>query len=166
MTPGWKHPMLRRLGAFVVAAAVMVVLGSASHSYFVQRAWSVAAGHAYGTAPAAIPLGDRIAWAAHDLLGMILPYGALTSIALLIAFLIAGALARVSGFRAAVFGAAGALALFTLFTVLKLVVGTVGIFGARGAMGLAAQMAVGLLAGVLFATLTPPSRRTPGAGRA
>ncbi|MGD0502283.1 MAG: hypothetical protein ABSD02_06055 [Steroidobacteraceae bacterium] len=158
--------MLRRLGAFVVAAAVMVVLGSVSHSYFVQQAWSIAAGHASRTAPAAIPLADRIAWAAHDLRGMIRPYGAVTSIALLIAFLIAGALGRLSRFRVTAFGAAGALALFTLFTVLKRVLGTAGIFGARGAMGLAAQMAVGLLAGVLFAKLTPPGRRAPGAGRA
>jgi hypothetical protein len=166
MTPGWKRRMLRRLGSFVVAAAVMIVLGSISHSYFVQRAWSIAAGHAYGTAPVAIPLADRIAWAAHDLTGMILPYGALTSIALLIAFLIAGVLGRLSGFRVTVFGAAGALALFTLFTGLRLVLGTVGIFGARGATGLAAQMAVGLLAGVLFAKLTPLTRRAPGEGRA
>ena len=64
-----------------------------------------------------------------------------------------------------VFGAAGALALFTLFTVLRAVVGTVGIFGARGTMGLAAQMAVGLLAGVLFAKLTAPRKPAPGAGR-
>jgi hypothetical protein len=163
MTQGWTLWMLRRLGAFVVAAAVMVVFGSAAHSYFVQRAWSIAAGHADGTAAAAIPFADRISWAAHDLLGMLLPYSTVTSIALLIAFLIAGALARLSGFRTTVFGAAGALALFALFTVLKLVLGTVGIFGARGAMGLAAQMAVGLFAGVLFAKLTPPSRRAPGA---
>jgi len=38
-----------------------------------------------------------------------------------------------------------------------MVLGTVGIFGARGATGLGAQMAVGLLAGVLFAKLTQPS---------
>jgi hypothetical protein len=150
--------MLRRLGAFVVAAAVMVVLGSAAHSYLVQQAWSMAAGQAGGTAPAAIPFADRISWAAHDLRGMILPYSAVTSIALLIAFLIAGALARLSGFRVIVFGAAGALALFVLFTALRLVLGTVGIFGARGAIGLAAQMAVGLIAGVLFAKLTPPEQ--------
>ena len=157
MTHGWTRWMLRRLGAFVVAAAVMVVFGSAAHSYFVQQAWSIAAGQAGGTAPAAIPFADRISWAAHDLLGMILPYSAVSSIALLIAFLIAGALARFSGFRVTVFGVAGALALFVLFTVLKMVLGTVGIFGARGAMGLAAQMAVGFFAGVLFAKLTRPS---------
>jgi hypothetical protein len=148
--------MLRRVVAFVVAAVAMVLLGSAAHSYFVQRAWSSAAGHAYGTAPPAVPFADRITWAAHDLFGMFFPYSTVTSIALCIAFLIAGALARFTGFRVFVFGLAGALALFTLFTILRNVVGTVGIFGARGPAGLAAQMAVGAIAGVLFARLTGP----------
>jgi hypothetical protein len=154
MTQSWKLWMLRRVVAFVVAAVAMVVLGSAAHSYFVQQAWSAAAGHAYGTAPAAIPFADRIAWGVHDLVGMFLPYCAVTSIALLVAFVIAGALARFTGFRVIIFGLAGALALFVLFTVMKSVLGTVGIFGARGPSGLAAQMAVGAVAGVLFARLT------------
>jgi hypothetical protein len=154
MTQGWKLWMLRRLGAFVVAATFMVVLGSSAHSYFVQQAWTIAAGRADGTGPAAIPFADRISWAGHDLMGMLVPYTAVTSIALLIAFLIAGTLARFSGFRTIVFGAAGALALFALFTALKMMLGTVGIFGARGPLGLAAQMTIGLLAGVLFAKLT------------
>jgi hypothetical protein len=149
--------MLRRVVAFVVAAVAMVLLGSAAHSYFVQQAWSGAAGHAFGTAPAAIPFADRISWAAHDLFGMFLPYSAVTSIALLVAFLIAGGLVRFTGFRMIVFGLAGALALFVLFTVMKSVLGTVGIFGARGPTGLAAQMAVGAIAGVLFARLTRPA---------
>jgi hypothetical protein len=148
--------MLRRVVAFVVAAVAMVLLGSAAHSYFVQQAWSSAAGHAYGTAPAAIPLADRISWATHDLLGMFLPYSAVTSIALFVAFVIAGALARFTGFRVIVFGLGGALALFVLFTVMKSLLGTVGIFGARGPAGLAAQMAGGAVAGVLFARLTRP----------
>jgi hypothetical protein len=148
--------MLRRIAAFVVAAAVMVVLGSVAHSFFVQRAWSLAAAQADGTALASIPFADRVSWAAHDLGGMIQPYGALTSIALLIALLIAGAVAKFAGFRVIVFGVAGALAIFTLFTALRMVLGTVGIFGARGAAGLAAQMAVGFLAGVVFAQLTRP----------
>jgi hypothetical protein len=148
--------MLRRLVAFVVAAVAMVLLGSAAHSFFVQQAWSSAAGRAYGTAPAAIPFTDRISWAAHDLFGMFLPYCAVTSIALFVAFVIAGALARFTGLRVLVFGVAGALALFVLFTVMKSVLGTVGIFGARGPAGLAAQMVVGAVAGVLFARLTRP----------
>jgi hypothetical protein len=154
----WMVRMLRRVGAFVVAACAMVLLGSAAHSFLVQRAWSSAAGHALGTAPAALPFADRITWAAHDLVGMFVPYSAVTSIALFIAFLIAGALARFTGFRAAVFGLGGALALFVLFTIMRNVLGTVGIFGARGATGLAAQMAVGAVAGLLFAWLTAPRK--------
>jgi hypothetical protein len=126
MTQPWKRWMLRRVFAFVVAGAAMVLLGSAAHSYFVQRAWSSAAGHANATAPAAIPFADRISWAVHDFFGMFVPYCTVTSIALLIAFLIAGALARFTGLRIIVFG-------------------------------LAAQMAVGAIAGVLFARLTRPS---------
>jgi cellobiose-specific phosphotransferase system component IIC len=96
---------------------------------------------------------------AHDLVGMFVPYSIVTSIALLIAFLIAGALARFTGFRVIVFGIAGAAALFALFTILRSVLGTVGIFGARGPTGLAAQMVVGAVAGVLFAQLTSTSPR-------
>lgn len=158
MTPQGRARMLRRIVAFVVAVGVMVVLGSAAHSYFVQQAWSIAAGQAEGTGPAAVPFTDRISWAVHDLGGMIQPYAALTAIALLIAFLAAGVLARFTGRRVFVFGLAGALALLTLFTVLRMVLGSVGIFGARGAIGVAAQMAVGLLAGVLFARLTAHSQ--------
>jgi hypothetical protein len=156
------RPMLRRVVAFVVAACAMVLLGSAAHSLFVQRAWSGAAGHAFGTAPAGIPFADRISWVAHDLIGMFVPYSIVTSIALLIAFLIAGALARFTRFtrfRVIVFGVAGAAALFALFTILRSVLGTVGIFGARGPAGLAAQMVVGAVAGVLFAQLTSTSPR-------
>jgi cellobiose-specific phosphotransferase system component IIC len=149
--------MLRRVGAFVVAAFAMVLMGSAASTYFVQRAWASAAGLAEGTTPAAIPLTDRIGWAAHDLIGMFVPYCGLTVIALLVAFLIAGALAHFIGFRVFVFGLAGALALFALFTTLRHVLGTVGIFGARGATALAAQMAVGAAAGLIFARLTRPS---------
>jgi hypothetical protein len=150
--------MLRRIIAFVVAAALMVVGGSASHSYFVQRAWSKAAGMAEGGAAASIPFTDRITWGAHDLIGMIVGYSALTSIALLAAFLLAGALARFSGGRTLVFAIAGAAAILVLFTILRMVLGTVGIFGARGALGLSGQMLAGLLAGVLFARLTPPRK--------
>jgi hypothetical protein len=164
MTQSWKFWMLRRVVAFVVSAAAMVLLGSAAHSYFVQRAWSGAAGHAFGTAPAAIPFLDRISWAAHDLFGMFLPYCAVTSIALFVAFVIAGGLAYFTGFRMIVFGLAGALALFVIFTVMKSVLGTVGIFGARGPAGLAAQMAVGAVAGVLFARLTRPANLHPVGG--
>jgi len=154
--------MLRRVGAFVVAAAVMVVLGSAAHSYFVQQAWSVAAGQAGDAAPVAIPFGERLDWAGHDLVGMFVPYAAITSIALCIAFLAAGLLARFTGRRVILFGVAGALAIFATFTALRMLLGTVGIFGARGPAGLAAQMLVGLAAGTLFARLTSARAKERG----
>jgi hypothetical protein len=150
--------MVRRMIAFVVAAALMVVLGSAAHSYFVQRAWSSAAGMADGGVAADIPFTDRVAWAAHDLGGMIVGYSALTSIALFIAFLLAGFLARFSGGRTLIFGIAGGAAILALFTILRMVLGTVGIFGARGPVGLGGQMLVGFLAGLMFARLTPPRK--------
>jgi hypothetical protein len=149
--------MLRRIGSFVVAAAFMLVFGSATHSYLVQRAWSVAAGQAGGTGPVAIPLADRVSWAVHDLAGMLLPYASTTSAALLVAFVTAGAVVRFSGHRPVVFGVAGAFAIFALFTGMKFLLGTVGIFGARGMVGLASQMAVGSCAGLVFAKLTPQS---------
>jgi hypothetical protein len=161
MTPQGRARMLRRIVAFVVAVGVMVILGSAAHSYFVQQAWSIAAGHGDGTERAAIPFADRVSWAVHDLGGMIQSYATLSAIALLLAFLVAGVLTRFTGRRVMVFGLSGAVALFTLFTVLRMVLGTVGIFGARGAIGVAAQMAAGLLAGVLFARLTAPTGPSP-----
>ena len=154
MTLQGRVRLLRRTVAFVAAVGLMVILGSAAHSFLVQRAWSAAAGQADGMGPASIPFTDRISWAAHDLGGMIQPYAALTAIALLIAFLAAGVLARFTGRRVIVFALAGAVAMFTLFTVLRMVLGTVGIFGARGTIGLAAQMAAGLIASVVFARLT------------
>ena len=146
--------MLRRICAFAIAALVMVALGTAAQAYWVQEAWSTAAGQAMGTGPVAIPLGDRLSWVAHDFGGLLGSYGALTTITLLVALLIAGAVARFSGHRLLVFGIAGASAILVLLAGLKVVLGTVGVFGARGGMGYATQAVVGLLAALLFARLT------------
>jgi hypothetical protein len=146
--------MLRRIVAFVVAVAVLVVLGSGTQSLFVQAAWSAAAGDADRGVPAAIPFAERIAWAGHDLVGIIAPYGALSSIALLVSLLAAGVLARFTGRRIMIFGIASAIGIFALFTIIREVVGTVGIFGVRGPFGLAAQMVLACVAGALFAQLT------------
>lgn len=145
-----------RIAGFAAALAVMVVLGSIAHSLFVQEAWSMAAGQFQGSGPAALPIGDRVSWIAHDLIGLQPLYGVLTAGALFVAFIAAGLLARFTGLRTIVFAVAGAAAIFVLFTALKMNLGTVGVFGARGMMGLGAQMAAGLLAGVLFAMLTRP----------
>lgn len=153
--------MRRLIIAFVISAAWMTVAGSASHSYFVQQAWVTTAGMADAGHPVTIPFSDRVAWVAHDLVGMFVGYTALTSIALVIAFRIAHALVRSTGCRTLVFGIAGAAAILILFTTMRLILGTVGIFGARGVPGLGGQMLAGLLAGLLFARLTPPRKAAP-----
>jgi hypothetical protein len=148
--------MMRWIIGFVVALAAMVVLGSIAHSVFVQEAWSMAASQAESSGPVALPLAERINWIGHDLIGLEPLYGALTGVALLIAFAAGSLLSRFTGLRWIVFPIAGAAAIFVLFTVMKMQLGTVGVFGARGEMGLGAQMLAGLLAGALFATLTRP----------
>ena len=148
--------MLRWSVGYVVALAAMVVMGSIAQSLFVQEAWSMAAGMADGAGPVAPPLADRINWIGHDLIGLQPLYGVLCAAALLIAFLAASLLSRFTGLRAIVIPVAGALAIFVMFTLLKMNLGTVGVFGARGEMGLGAQMLAGLLAGLLFASLTRP----------
>lgn len=157
--------MGRRTVAYFAAVAVMVLLGSLSHSLFVQYAWSTAAGMGVQAGPVAIAMGDRVNWILHDLVGLQPLFGALAGAALLIAFLAAGLLARFTGLRSLVFAVAGAAAIFSLFTVMKMQLGTVGVFGARGTMGLGAQMAAGLLAGLLFARLTRASGNQDWRGR-
>jgi hypothetical protein len=148
--------MLRRTVGFVVATVLMVILGSLSHSLFIQWDWSHAAGLAYSSAPVGIPFADRIAWGAHDLVGLWKQFAGLTAIAFLIAFLIAGGLVRFTGHRTWLFAIAGGASILTLFITLRLVLGTVGVFGARGPAGLAGQALAGLIAGLVFARLTQP----------
>jgi hypothetical protein len=149
-------PMLRRMIAFVVAAATLVVLGCITQSLFVQHAWSIAAGLADGSAPVAISIVDRIGWIGHDFAGIFVSFGGVTASTLLVALLVAGWLTRFTGHRAVLFGVISALAILTVFTLLRRLLGTVGIFGVRGAFGLAAQMMIALMAGMLFAKLTRP----------
>lgn len=144
--------MVRRLAAYVSAVLITTVLGSIAHSLFIQQAWVSAAG-----ADAQIPMGERISWITHDLVGLQPLYGGLVAVALLIAFLASGLLARYTGLRTIVFAVAGAIAMFTMFTIMRMELGTVGVFGARGTMGLAVQMAAGLIAGLVFAIITTPS---------
>jgi len=156
--PEWTMPLVRRIGAFVAALVVMVLLGSIAHSLFIQEAWSSSVAAAEG-APGEIPMDHRLAWIAHDLVGLEPLYGVLTAVALLGAFLAAGLVARFTGLRWIVFAVAGAVAIYVLFWALKTNLGTVGVFGARGEMGLAAQIFAGALAGLSFALLTRPRAR-------
>ena len=139
----------------MLVLAVTVVLGTTAHSLFVMDAWANAAGMGAGTAPPTLAFADRVGWITHDIVGMGPMYGGLVGIALLVAFIAAGLVARVTGLRAIVFAVAGAVAMIVLFETLRAVLGTVGVFGARGTMGLAAQAGVGAFAGLLFAAFKP-----------
>jgi hypothetical protein len=159
MVRSFLASLVRRFLAFALAMAIMVILGSAAHSLFVQQAWITAAAQSVAASgseqfAATIAAGERIDWVLHDLVGLQPLYGALVAIALLLGLLIAGAVARITGGRLAVFAIAGASCIFAMFTILKLTLGTVGVFGARGAAGLGVQMVVGLLAALLFAAVT------------
>ena len=143
--------MIRRLLAFIFAVLTMALLGSVAHSLFVQQAWIDAAG-----AATQLSVSERLGWIAHDIVGLEPLFGALAAVALLVAFLVSGLVARFTGLRAIVFAVAGAVAIFVLFTTMKSVLGTVGVFGARGTMGLGAQMIAGLIAGLVFAMMTKP----------
>ena len=147
--------MLRAIIAFVLVLAIATALGSTAHSLFVMDAWSHAAGQGAGTEPAALAMGDRIAWITHDIVGMSPMYATLAGVAYLIAFIAAGLLARITGLRTVVFIVAGAVAMVALFTITKMTLGTVGVFGARGTYGLVAQAFVGAVTGLLFATFKP-----------
>ena len=148
--------MLRRIVAYLAAVAVVAVLGAVSHSLFVQHAWSVAAGMGEGTDPVPIPIADRLSWILHDVVGMQPLFATLAAVALLIAFLAGGLLHRFVPLRTIIYAGAGGVAMWVLFTMLKWQLGTVGVFGARGMWGLAAQVAVGILAGLVFAWLSRP----------
>ena len=148
--------MLRRILAFAAAAVFMTILGSLAHSWFIQQAWLEAAAMSGSMPGAQLSLAERASWMADDVVGLQPLYGILTSVALLLAFLASGLVARVTGLRTVVFAAAGAVAIFVMFTLMKTQLGTVGVFGARSAMGLGAQVFAGLLAGLLFASLTRP----------
>jgi glucose/arabinose dehydrogenase len=146
---------LRRVFAFLASVAVMVISGSFAHALFVQRAWSLAAAHAArATEAVSIPFGDRVHWAAHDLVGMASSYATLLAMALCIAFLGAGVVIRFTRRRVVMFTLAGGVAVFVMFTALWFFLGTSGVFGARGVTGLSTQVLIGLSSGVLFSQLT------------
>lgn len=147
--------MVRAIVAFAVALAVAVVLGITAASYFVMDAWAQASATGTGDVPP-LSFGERVSWTLHDIGGMGPMYGLLAGIALLVAFLASGLVARLApGLRPIVFGVAGAVAMVVLFLTMRQVLGTVGVFGARGEFGMIAQAVVGFIAGLTFATVKP-----------
>ncbi|MFT3811444.1 MAG: hypothetical protein QM698_16145 [Micropepsaceae bacterium] len=152
--------MIRIVLGWVAAVIAGVVLGAVALSYFDQQGWLAAAG-----GEASLSIGERAAWFGRTLYGLVFIngtglgfglYPVLVAIALFIGLIVAGIVVRLSGgsLRFWWYAGAGAVALVTIFIALKLALGMMVVPGARTMAGLAAQGAVGFIAGAVFAWAT------------
>lgn len=149
--------MFRRIMAFLISVAVAIALASIAHSLVIQSAWTLAASHADGAGPVALSIADRLSWIWHDLVGMEtndVPFGAAVAPALFLGLMIAGQVSRFVGLRTLAYSSAGAVSIFAMFMAIKATQGTIGLAGARSVFGMSVQVAIGALAGLMFARLT------------
>lgn len=141
--------MLQWLKAFIPATIAAYALASTLATASVMaslREMGVAVG------PAVLV---QATW--HDLLGMASSYLPMILVALAVALLVAGALARFTGGgRLPWCLLAGAVAMLVLHLALQVVLQITPIAAARTAVGLTGQCAAGALGGLLFARLSRP----------
>lgn len=105
-----------------------------------------------------VSIADRTDAVLHDLIGMATIYLPLITVALLVAFLVAGLLIRWFGWpRSPLYALGGFIAIITLHLTLDAALGLVGIAAARTLAGLLLQALGGALGGWLFATLSKKS---------
>lgn len=140
---------IRPISGFIVSLLVLIVLGSIASTHFVLQALSD-----LGTE---IPFADRISMTLQDIVGIAPLYGAIFGIGLLIAYLVAMFVTRLApSLRWLVYLVAGGTAMAVTLIILQLAFdGIMPISGARTASGFIAQVAVGAIAGYVFAKLTP-----------
>lgn len=145
------HMFLRRSGAFVAAAVLTYIVASALVTqHTLARVVEMGL---------PVPVDVRLSSTLHDVLGMSSSYLPLITIGLLVAFGIAALITRMApGRRTALFILAGAAALITVNLALQLAFGIAPVASTRTTGGLLAQGGAGALGGLLFATLTRPSR--------
>lgn len=152
--------MVRVILGWLTAVVVGVVAGAAALSWFDQQGWLEAAG---GTA--SLSLAERVEWFGRTLYGLVFIngtglgfglYPVLVAIALFIGLGVAAIVVRLTGgsLRLWWYAGAGAVALVTIFVALKFALGMMVVPGARTMAGLAAQGAVGFLAGAVFAAVS------------
>ena len=139
----------RVLSGFIAAAIVLTLLATVFQSLFVLAALTGVG--------ARISAGEGAQMIFADLTGLGPLYGAFIVIALLVAFLSAALVIRITRLpRALVFAGAGLVAMAVMLLAMEQVFfGIQMIAGARTLSGFAAQMAAGLIAGYVFAALTP-----------
>jgi len=138
---------LKRVGAFLAAALATTLLGTV-----VQTQFNLARLVELGLA---VPVGLRLEVTGRDLVGFAPSLGALTLLAFLVAFPVAGLLRRrIVRRRAALYTLAGAVAITTLLLSMEVALGLVAIAAARDAGGFAALVACGALGGWIFSRLS------------
>ncbi|MEM7501326.1 MAG: hypothetical protein AAF417_04760 [Pseudomonadota bacterium] len=136
--------MIRRIVTFVgaVLATYIVAVVLASNSV-------VASVIAMGLP---VSLGKRIEVIGHDIAGMAASYLPLIAIGFLLAFLVAGLLARMRpGLRIALYVLAGVVAVFCINVSLKMAFDITPIAASRTTIGLSMQAISGAVGGYLFA---------------
>lgn len=149
---------VRILFAFLVALALGVVAVTAIHTQFVIAAFEAVGGPIDGP--------TRLDWTLKDIVGMndfsapseLLP--AILAIGFLIAFILAGLISRLlKPLRVLVFMVAGAGAVIFAFVLMKQTFDITPVAGARGMIPTFAHGLGGLLAGLVYAAVTPGPRR-------
>lgn len=138
---------LKRVGAFLAAALATTLLGT-----LVQTQLNLARLAELGIA---VPPGLRLEVTGRDLVGFAPSLGALTLLAFLVAFPVAGLLHRwIARRRTALYALAGAVAITVMLLSMEVALGLVAIAAARGAGGFAALVACGALGGWIFSRLS------------
>lgn len=139
--------MLRRIIVFLIAIVAATVLAAAASSQFVLSELS-----ALGVN---VPLSDRLAVTMHDVIGMFPLFGSIVAVGFLLAFLVAGGIARwLPSGRTALFVLAGASAIVVALLIMRASLGLMPVAGARSTFGLIVQGLAGATGGWCFAAMT------------
>ena len=142
----------RPIGSFFAAVIVAIILGSIASTHFVLGALT--------DLGVEIPMSDRLSMTFQDIVGIAPLYGAIIGTGLLVAFVAAIFVTKIApSLRWFVYLVAGGAAVgITLFTLQTAFGGIMPISGARSTGGFLAQIAVGAIAGYVFATLSNKSQ--------
>lgn len=133
--------------AFAVSVAVAVVVAAGLSTQFVLAELA-----ALG---ATITMEQRISTTIHDIIGMAGLYGAIIAVGFLIAFLVAGFMARRTGSRAIVFAVAGATSIAVAIGTMMYLFEATPIAAARTPLGFGSQILAGAIGGWIFTLMTP-----------
>lgn len=137
----------RRIGWFLLAVAVTYVLAVVSASQHVAASLE--------SMGARVDFGTRLAMIGHDLVGMAGSFLPMVAVGFLVAFLVAGFLARrLPLWRPLLYALAGGVAIVTVHLALHAAFGITPVAVARTAGGLAVQGLAGAVGGYLYARIS------------